>query len=412
MSFVADLHLHSSYAYATSSALDLSGLAHWARIKGIDLLATADFTHPAWYRELKSNLKEGPDGTYKFDGVNFVLGTEISCVFKQDGRGRRVHMLVFAPNMDVASGISDSLSKYGNLQADGRPTVSLSTRDLALLIKEADRDCILVPAHAWTPWYGVFGSKSGFDSLAQAFGDMAEHIPAIETGLSSDPAMNWMLPELENKSIVSFSDAHSLPRLGRELTVFAGDPCYQDLADGLEKSHIEFTVEMYPEEGKYHYDGHRKCGVCQHPEVSMASGQMCSECGRPLTLGVLHRVIGLGGSPGVGAVGTPDSGQACIPANAVLSPVGRPPFVRAVPLLDLIAAVRGMGQGTRTVTNEYHRVVERLGTEVRALLWVDESELEAAAGQQVAATILKSRSGEVVIQPGYDGVYGRVSLPS
>lgn len=284
MSFVADLHLHSSYAYATSSALTLDNLARWARLKGIDLLATADFTHPVWFQELKAALKEGPDGAYHYGGVNFVMGTEVSCVFRQDGRGRRVHLLVFAPDMAAAAALTREYGKFGNLNSDGRPTLALSARDAVYLTLDTNPDCLVVPAHAWTPWYGIFGSKSGFDSLSQAFGDMVDHVPAIETGLSSDPQMNWQVPDLADKAIVSFSDAHSLPRLGRELTVFQGEPTFVGLQRGLEYNQVELTVEMYPEEGKYHFDGHRKCAVSWHPDRTLQEGDACPQCGRPLTL--------------------------------------------------------------------------------------------------------------------------------
>ena len=269
MSFVADLHLHSSYAYATSSALTLDNLAAWARLKGIHLLAAADFTHPVWFRQLKDSLKEGQDGAYHHGGVNFLMGTEVSCVFRQDGRGRRVHLLIYAPNMAAAEALTVEYARYGNLQSDGRPTLSLSARDAACLTLDTNPDCLVVPAHAWTPWYGIFGSKSGFDSLSEAFGDMVDHVPAIETGLSSDPRMNWQVPDLDDKAIVSFSDAHSLPRLGRELTVFQGEPTYLGLHQGLTNNRVEYTVEMYPEEGKYHFDGHRKCSVSQHPDQTI-----------------------------------------------------------------------------------------------------------------------------------------------
>lgn len=408
MSFVADLHLHSSYAYATSSALSLENLAHWAKLKGIDLLATADFTHPAWFQELKGKLEEGPYGTYLYQGVNFVLGTEISCVYRQDGRGRRVHLLVLAPSLDAAGRISGALSGYGSLKSDGRPTVRMSARELALLVMEISSECVVIPAHAWTPWFGLFGSKSGFDSLREAFGDLAKHIPAIETGLSSDPEMNWMLPELADKAIVSFSDAHSLPRLGRELTVFEGNPGYQDLLRGLRGNLIEFTLEMYPEEGKYHYDGHRKCGVSQHPAYSRAGENTCPHCGRPLTLGVLHRVVELGGSHPYAESYCGPSDDIRIPEGAIESPAGRPPFVRTVPLLDLIAAVRKKGQGTKGVITEYHKIVSEVGTEFCTMLWATESDLRAAAGEEVASAILNIRVGKVKVEPGYDGVYGKV----
>ena len=425
MSFVADLHLHSSYAYATSSALTLDNLAAWAKFKGIDLLATADFTHPVWLEQLKDNLKEGHDGAYHYGGVNFVMGTEVSCVFKQDGHGRRVHLLVYAPDLATAETLTAEYGKYGNLQSDGRPTLSLSARDAVYLTLETNPDCLVVPAHAWTPWYGIFGSKSGFDSLSHAFGDMVDHVPAIETGLSSDPQMNWQVPELADKAIVSFSDAHSLPRLGREMTVFRGEPTFEGLYLGLTHNRVEYTVEMYPEEGKYHFDGHRKCGVSWHPEQSLREGDACPVCGRPLTLGVLHRSLELRGDGGDRQTSTdfvvpakagtstgtgPGILAGSLPANAVLSETGRPPFVRTVPLVDIISAVTGRGPNTKGVQLTYAAIVSATGSELRALLWATESELAAACDSALAQAIIKVRTGDIHVEPGYDGVYGKVSI--
>ena len=410
MSFVADLHLHSSYAYATSSALTLDNLAHWAKLKGIDLLATADFTHPAWFQELQSNLVAGPDRTYQYGGVNFVLGTEVSCVFRQGGQGRRVHVLLFAPDLDTVAAINAALSPYGNLQQDGRPTLTLSAHDLTALVLDLNPDCLVIPAHAWTPWYGIYGSKSGFDCLAEAFGDLTDCIPAIETGLSSDPEMNWAIPELSNKAIVSFSDAHSLPKLGRELTVFTGQPDYQGLSDGLWHNRVSYTVELYPEEGKYHYDGHRKCGVSWHPDESTRHGGRCPVCRRPLTLGVLHRALALAeGVSFESAIPAPEGGSD-LPAGLVHSATGRPPFARIVPLLDLIAAVRGRGANTKGVQAEYLNLVQELDSELQTLLWASESELSQAAGPDLSQAILQARKGDIHLEPGYDGVYGKVSV--
>ncbi len=415
MSFVADLHLHSSYAYATSPALTLDNLAAWARLKGIDLLATADFTHPLWLRQLKDNLNEGPNGAYHYNGVNFVMGAEVSCVFKQDGRGRRVHLLIYAPDIAAAEALTVEYAKHGNLQSDGRPTLSLSARDAVYLTLDTDPDCLVVPAHAWTPWYGIFGSRSGFDSLSEAFGDMVGHVPAIETGLSSDPEMNWRVPDLADKAIVSFSDAHSLPRLGRELTVFQGEPTFQGLYQGLSEDRVEYTVELYPEEGKYHFDGHRKCGISLHPDNTIREGNACPECGRPLTLGVLHRTLDLQAPAGEAEPGDThahlDTGAASLPANAVLSQAGRPPFVRMVPLVDIISAVLGRGPNTRGVQRIYADIVSTTGSELSALLRSTESELAAACGEALDSAIIKGRTGDIQVEPGYDGVYGKLSIP-
>lgn len=411
MTFAADLHLHSSYAYATSSALNLETLSDWAKLKGIDLLASADFTHPAWFEELRSKLHDTGNGLYTYNDVHFVLGTEVSCVYRQGGRGRRVHVLLFVPGLEAAGKLSRELERYGRLHSDGRPTLAISVRDLCHLALEVDPDTQVVPAHAWTPWYGLYGSKSGFDSFGDAFGDMSGHVHALETGLSSDPEMNWGISELAGKTIVSFSDAHSLPRLGRELTVFDSELSYAGLAGGFRHNKVAYTVEMYPEEGKYHYDGHRKCGITLHPKETVKEGTACPECGRPLTLGVLHRILSLSDeveTPGPEKRLTP---AAPLPEGAILSRAGRPPFVRLAPLIDIIAAVRCKGPATKGVQNEYQRVVKDLGSEMRAALWAPGQELEPLVGEALAQAILGNRRGEISVSPGYDGVYGKVSLP-
>ena len=412
MTFAADLHLHSCYAYATSSALTLENLAHWARLKGIDLLAAADFTHPIWFDELASKLTEGSDGLYNYKGVNFVLGTELSCVYRQGGRGRRIHVLVYVSSLAAASQLTQNLGRYGSLESDGRPTLKLSLPELCHLALDTDPEALIIPAHAWTPWYGLFGSRSGFDSLEDAFGDMSSHVPAIETGLSSDPQMNWDVADLRDKAIVSFSDAHSLPKLGRELTVFDSELSFEGLARGLREDRIAYTVEMYPEEGKYHYDGHRKCGITRHPSATLEEGGECPVCRRPLTLGVLHRILSLGEGS--------SEGERAGPANPGASPFhptpesspGRPPFVRLVPLIDIISAVRNKGPNTKGVQAEYLEVVTKLGSELRASLWATEDELESVAGEELGRAILQNRRGEIEIEPGYDGLYGKVCLPA
>jgi uncharacterized protein (TIGR00375 family) len=416
MSFVADLHIHSPYAYGASSALTLDNLAAWAKLKGIQVLATSDFTHPIWFRHLKDNLQEGRDGAYQYGGVNFVMGTEISCVFRQEGRGRRVHILIYAPDLATAEALTAAYAKYGNLDSDGRPTLSLSARDAAYLTLEVNPDCLIVPAHAWTPWYGIFGAKSGFDSLSEAFGDLVDQVPAIETGLSSDPEMNWHIPDLADKTIVSFSDAHSLPRLGREMTVFQDEPTFLGLRQGLTHNRVEFTVEMYPEEGKYHFDGHRKCGISWRPDQTLQKGNACPVCGRPLTLGVLHRAHDLRAEGADGRAGSAPANlntpAGSLPVNAIRSEAGRPPFVRMVPLVDLISAVTGRGPNTKGVQRQYAEIVAATGSEFHALLRATESELATAGGETLASAIIKVRNGDIQVEPGYDGVYGKVSIPS
>ncbi len=298
MGYAADLHIHSPYAYACSKSLTLENISSWAKAKGVELLASADFTHPTWREELGRKLSPADPGLYAFGGVRFALGTEVSCVYNQDGTGRRVHLLLLVPDFDTADRVRLALAHSGNkLESDGRPTLKMSARDFVRLVLDINPGCIVIPAHVWTPWYGLFGSKSGFDSLEECFQDMTPQIRAIETGLSSDPAMNWLVPDLADRSIVSFSDAHSPAKLGRELTVFEGELSFQGLAKALTHQHIDFTVEFYPEEGKYHYSGHRKCGVRQSPAETLEQGARCPVCGRPLTLGVLHRVSALSQDP-------------------------------------------------------------------------------------------------------------------
>ncbi|MCH7736296.1 MAG: DNA helicase UvrD [Chloroflexi bacterium] len=391
MAFTADLHLHSRYAYACSKDLTLANMAAWAKVKGIQLLSSADFTHPAWLAELEENLTPAGDGDFEFDGVRFVLGTELSCVYKQGGRSRRVHLLVFAPGFEAVHGIREMLTGLNSkLNGDGRPTVGASARDLTARLLDIDEACMVVPAHIWTPWYGMLGSKSGFDALDECFGDMTAHIPAVETGLSSDPEMNWGVPALAGKTIVSFSDAHSLPNMGRELTVFQGDAGYRDLAAGLKVNQVEQTIEFFPEEGKYHLTGHRKCGISQTPDETGRTGTRCPQCGRPLTLGVLHRVRELS-----------QDGRASNEEE-------RRPYTKLAPLIELLAHTMGKGRSAKSVGLAYHRVCAELGGEIKALTQAGYDDLERAGGEALAIAVTKVRDGQVDIVPGFDGQYGTV----
>ena len=391
MSFTADLHLHSRYAYACSKNLTLANMAAWAKVKGIELLSSADFTHPAWLAELEAGLQPAGEGVFSFEGVKFVLGTELSCVYKQGGRSRRVHLLVFAPGFDAVRGVREMLAGLGSkLNGDGRPTVGASARDLTARLLDIDEACMVVPAHIWTPWYGMLGSKSGFDALDECFGDMAAHIPAVETGLSSDPEMNWGVPALAGKTIVSFSDAHSLPNMGRELTVFHGDADYRSLAAGLKENRVERTIEFFPEEGKYHLTGHRKCGISQSPGETALSGTRCPECGRPLTLGVLHRVEEL-------SQGGKSSDQRT-----------RRPYAKLAPLVELLAYTMRKGRTAKSVGLAYHRICDELDGEIRVLTQAGYDDLERVGGEDLAIAVTKVRDGKVEIVPGFDGQYGTV----
>lgn len=413
MTFTADLHLHSPYARGTSPALSLQTLAYWADIKGLDVLACGDFTHPAWLAELKSNLRPLDDGLFELvtqperyavrgreRPARFVLGTEVSCVYSQDGRGRRLHLLILAPDFDAVDSLCRAFAPHGALASDGRPMLRLSGRDVVEAVLSVDPRCEVVPAHAWTPWYAVFGSKSGFDSLDECFGDMAGHVHAIETGLSSDPAMNWRVPGLDGRTLVSFSDAHSAQRLGRELTVFAGEPGYDTLLDGLRKDRVEWTAEFYPEEGKYHHDGHRKCGVNLPPE---AHDGRCPVCRRKLTLGVLHRVGALSRRP-------PEPLTADADGMLRATESERPPFRRLVALPEIVAEALGYGVASKAVVRVCLDLAASLGPELHILTAAGASDVEAAAGDRIAEGVMRARLGQVRLRPGFDGEYGTVQL--
>lgn len=416
MSFNADLHLHSRYAYACSKNLTLENIAAWARTKGLDLLATGDFTHPAWLAELRENLIQTDDGTYSYGGVRFVLGTEVSCVYKQGGRGRRLHLLLFASGLAAVERINTVLADRGSkLNNDGRPHVGMSARDFTALVLELDPQSMVVPAHIWTPWYGLLGSKSGFDSLDECFGDMADQVHAVETGLSSDPAMNWGVPGIGDRAIVSFSDAHSLPNLGREITVFDQDPTYSGLRQALTTGGVEYTVEFYPEEGKYHYSGHRNCGVSRSPQETRSDGELCPVCGKGLTLGVLHRVESLSGESlseedAGGPAGNQSGPVALGPDGFVRSIDGRPPFLRMAPLEEILSEALGKGRKTKAVQEAYRGLCAELGSEFQVLVRAEYPDLQQVAGQRVAEAVLRARTGQVSVQPGFDGQYGKIRV--
>jgi len=377
--------------------MDLEHLARWAKWKGIDLLGTGDFTHPQWFRELREKLVPAGEGIYEFGGTRFLITGEISCIWSQDGRQRRVHFLVLVPSLEDAARINRELSRLGNLAADGRPTLGVPGRALLRAILGAAPGAAVIPAHAWTPWYSIFGSNSGFDSLEEAFGEDVGEIFAIETGLSSDPPMNWRLSALDRVALVSFSDAHSPAKLGREACAFdLPELGYRELVAAIRErdpGRFLFTVEFFPEEGKYHYDGHRACNVVLPPRESRARGNRCPVCGRPLTVGVLHRVEALADRP------------------EGFRPEGAIPYRSLVPLEEIIAQALGASPGTKRVFEEYRGLVERFGGEFALLLDLPEEEIEREIPGRIGRAILKVRRGELEIRPGYDGVYGEIRIP-
>lgn len=411
MQLICDLEIHSKYARAVSKESDLPHHHLWARKKGIDIVGTGDFTHPAWFKECGAQLEEADGGLYRLGEkykINysaawkgeplFMYTAEVACIFSRGGRVRRVHVLLFAPSREAAGKLNEALARAGGkLASDGRPILGLDMIRLAEMAREADSRFLVIPAHVWTPWFGMYGSKSGFDSFSEAWGAVADWIPAIETGLSSDPPMNWRLPELDRKSIVSFSDAHSPPNLGREATVIeAEEPSYRAVAAAIRreggKDNIIETWEFFPEEGMYHCDGHRVCAVRLSPAETRKKKGMCPTCGRPLTVGVMYRVEELAGR----AEGSGGEGRA--------------PYRSLVPLTEIIADGLELGKKTKGVATIYESIVQKVGSEFEVLMIKPLEELQAVLDPMVARGIERMRKGEVAIEPGYDGVYGKVKL--
>lgn len=396
MRFFADLHIHSRYSRATSSSIDIHNLEKYARLKGLNLLGTGDFTHPLWLCELKKNLSEDGSGILKTQsGFSFVLQTELSFIFSHAGKLRKIHLIVLAPSFDAVSQINDFLASKGRLDYDGRPVFGMPAIEFLEAVKEIDSSIEVIPAHCWTPHFGIFGSVSGFDSVEECFGEKSKYIHALETGLSSDPAMNWRLSALDRYSLVSFSDAHSCwPwRLGRELTLFDIKPTYKSLIKALKtKQGLLGTIEFFPEEGKYHFDGHRNCGICLAPKEAIAMNNICPVCHKQLTIGVLHRVEELADRP-----------EGSRPASAK-------PFKKLVPLSELIAAYLGNAVYTKKVWGTFNKLVANFGNELNVLLEAPEERIKAVCGEHIASLIIKNRNQRLAISPGYDGVYGKLQL--
>ncbi len=408
MRYIGDFHIHSHYSRATSKDMNIEELNKWARIKGIDVLGTGDFTHPKWFSELYETLEPAEEGLFKFKNgdspVRFLLTVEVSSIYSQGGKVRRIHNLIFAPSFEVAAKINKKLGEVGNLRADGRPILGLPAHELLRITLDASEDCLLVPAHAWTPWFSVFGSKSGFNSLEECFGDLSKYIYAIETGLSSDPAMNWRLSALDNITLISNSDCHSARRIGREANIFEGEKLnYKNIIDAIKKKgrtlRLAETVEFYPEEGKYHYDGHRMCAVRYNPQESRKHNQICPKCDSPLTVGVLSRVEELADRP-AWPVGRP---AGYIPKNVV-------PFRSLVPLEEVIGEALGCGPRTKKVAREYENLMKIFGSEFRILLDTSIDELAKSTLPEIAEALRRVRKGELTIEPGYDGEYGKVRI--
>ncbi len=402
MRVITDFHLHSKYSRACSKELTIPNIAKACERKGIDLVGTADITHPGWRAHVGEMLVHEKGGAFMLaDGsskTRFLLSTELSCVYKRGGKTRRVHHVVLFPTLESVDRLIEELEKRGcNLKSDGRPILGVDSEVLFGILLDIDPRILLIPAHIWTPWYAIFGSQSGFDSLEECFGELASKIYAIETGLSSDPEMNRRLSALDHLFLVSNSDAHSLDKLGREANVFEMSvPSYDELYDILTthdtKRFIE-TIEFFPEEGKYHADGHRACGFWCEPEETKRRGGMCPKCGKSLTIGVLNRVATLADRA---------------PGTSV--PSGMVPYRSITPLADLIGSVYGVGASSKRVRVAFDRLCSDNRTEFGILLDLSEAELAPYTPPEIVQAIMAVRRGEVDRLPGYDGEFGRISV--
>ncbi|MEM0231111.1 MAG: endonuclease Q family protein [Candidatus Woesearchaeota archaeon] len=397
MKIFSDLHIHGRYSRATSKELSIENLERYARIKGLNLLGTGDFTHPLWLKELKERLHEDGSGILSTSsGFKFLLQAEVSLMYSQGDKARKIHLVLFAPEFESVERINKWLSTKGRLDYDGRPIFGMSAPEFTERIKDIDERVEIVPAHAWTPWFGIFGSATGFDSVEECFQDQSRHIKMLETGLSSDPEMNWRISKLDKYSLISNSDSHSFwPwRIGRELNVNElKELSYENLIRSFVTRHnFMETIEVDPAYGKYHFDGHRGCRVSMSPQEAMRHKNICPVCGRPLTIGVMHRVEELADRP-----------PGFVPEGAV-------PFRRIIPLAELISAVLGGGLSSRAVTNTYYSIIKEFGSELEVLLNAEEDKLKRICGRELAEVIMQNRAGKLNVVPGYDGVYGTLNL--
>lgn len=407
MRFIADLHIHSRYSRATSSDMSPESLWKWAQLKGINVVATGDFTHPHWYEEIKEKLY--PEGTNLFKlkdnyktkaipalcsgEVCFLLTAEVSCIYKKNGKVRKVHCLIFAPDLAAVSKINIALSKIGNIASDGRPILGLDAKKLLEIVLDISGDAMLVPAHIWTPHFSVFGAVSGFDSLEECFDGLTPHIYALETGLSSDPSMNRRLSSLDKITLISNSDAHSPAKLGREANIFDTEISYESITKAIKtRKGFAGTIEFFPEEGKYHYDGHRSCDVNLSPEETIKHNYLCPVCGKKVTVGVMHRVEKLADR------------KNGFSTEAAL------PFYSLIPLQEIIAQVVKVGVNSKAVNKQYFHLIENLGNEFSILMDTPLDAIERAGSPLLREAIQRMRSGNVHIVPGYDGEFGKIKI--
>lgn len=440
MELVLDLHIHSRFSRAVSPKMNLSNMYQWGRKKGINILSVTDFTHPIWFREAQSQLLEENPGIFKlknkkgedlklgplsqrdFLGPYFMLSTELSSIYTENGVPHRIHNLVFAPNFETAAKINKKLMEHGfNLSSDGRPILGLSAKNLCELLFSIDRKIAVIPCHCWTPWFSLYGSRSGYDRIADCFGEYAKYIFAVETGLSSDPGMNWRVGELDSRSIVSFSDAHSLEKMGREATVIKknneerimnNEITYDNILNSFVRGkerifRIAYTIEFYPEEGKYHYTGHRLCKISYSPSEDKAKGTICPVCKKILTVGVMHRIEQLA------TVGSNNFEPSRDEFGVVWindPSKKRPSYVSLVPLLEILSEALNSGVSSGTVVSTFERLVNYFGSEHEVLFRVSLDDIRETAGARIANAIEKVRSRDIKIAPGFDGEYGKVAI--
>ncbi|MCL5784098.1 MAG: endonuclease Q family protein [Patescibacteria group bacterium] len=412
MDLIVDLHTHSHYSRATSKDSTLEGLYKWGKIKGITVIGTGDFTHPGWFAEIKEKLEPAEPGLFKLKEkytqeidrtlpesvrnnlIRFILTVEISNIYSKGGKVRKVHNLVVAPGIEAVGAINSKLETIGNLKADGRPILGLDSKELLKIVLQIDENILFIPAHIWTPWFSLFGSNSGFDSIQEAFDELAPQIKAIETGLSSDPYMNWRVQELAKVTIVSNSDAHSPSKLGREATLLHCKLDYFDIAAALKTNdqRVVGTIEFFPQEGKYHFDGHREHKICFCPEESKQHQGICPVCHKPLTIGVDHRVDDL----------------AIFPTH--YQPKKHKAVEYIIPLIEIIAEIKHLGTSSKAVNEVYQQVIVRLGNEFELLRKVPLEKIKEEGFVELASALDKMRQGKIYIEPGYDGVYGVIKV--
>jgi len=413
MKFISDFHIHSHFSIATSKNLVPEYLDYWARLKGITVVGTGDFTHPGWTKELKEKLEPAEQGLFKLrDGysikpdsgnthyadsiVRFILTSEISSIYKKRGKTRKVHNVIFAPDFDTVDRIQDELTRIGgNITSDGRPILGLDSRDLLEIALHASENIFFVPAHIWTPWFSALGAKSGFDTIDECYDDLSEHIYAVETGLSSDPAMNWTCSFLDKYTLISNSDAHSPEKLGREANIFNTELSYDSITQTLKTGDPEQflgTIEFFPQEGKYHYDGHRKCGILWDPVETLRNNMICPVCNKMVTVGVMNRVIQL-------------SNREDIQERKI-----RHPYYSTIPLKEILSEINGVGPNSKKINSIYFSLLEKVGTEFDILFNLPIDEIRNRADDILAEAVQRMRNREVIIKEGYDGEFGVIKV--